>query len=460
MEYAMQISVRVLVLAILISLPFIGVTHAQEPAASPSPQTPANQANAAAPATKPAPDPEPTDLWTQETMTGDWGGTRSRWKEKGIELEFKLSNFVQGIASGGLNNDTEYNGKFEMEWKFDLGKVAGWKYWSSEIKTEFRFSGPALTGTGGINPSNTAAITPGADGQVVAITAFNFTRLIPKDLKKGDLYAVSFGRFNLLDLIDEDFFGGGGTERFMNIAQIGPLTVLREVPLVTNGASFAYVKGGEPRFTFALLDPNDHTLDPGIDDLFADGVTFYPGVNFPVKYGGKSAKHSVGFAITTKKFSPFDRIRQIIIPGPELNPVELKRGSWSASYTFRQYLVERGHRDGWGLFSTLSFSNPDTSPMTKFFNVGLGGNGLFKSRNNDEFGVAYAFSDLSNELKDNINLLTLGNRRPRPEHQFEAFYNLHITPWLRLTGDLQIIRGVRPNFDTAVVPGARLVMIF
>ena len=442
----MQISGRALAQTFLILFLLIGVTYAQDPATS-------------APATRPAPESD-SDFFKRETMTGDWGGTRSRWKEKGIELEFKLSNFVQGIASGGLNDDTVYNGKFEMEWKFDLGKVAGWKYWSSEIKTEFRFSGPALTGTGGINPSNTAAITPGADGEVVAITALNFTRIIPKDLKKGDMYVLQFGRFNLLDLIDEDFFAGGGTERFMNIAQIGPLTVLSEVPLVTNGVNFAIVKGGEPRFALAVLDPNDHTLDPGLDDLFADGVTFYPSVHFPVKYGGKSAKHSIGFAITTKELTPFDRIRQIIIPGPPRNPVEPKRGSWSASYTFRQYFVERGHRDGWGFFGQASIANPDTSPMTKFVNVGIGGNGLFKSRNRDEFGLAYAFSDLSNNLKDNLDLLLLGNRRPRPEHQFEAFYNFHITPWLRLTGDLQIIRGVRPRVDTAVVPGARLVMIF
>lgn len=393
-------------------------------------------------------------------MTGDWGGTRSRWKEKGIDLEFKLLNFVQGIASGGLSDGVEYTGKFEMEWKFDLGKVAGWKYWSSEIKTEFRFSGPLLAGVGGINPVNTAAISPEAEGESVAITAFNFTRLIPLDLKKGDLWAISFGRFNLLDLIDEDFFAGSGTERFFNLAQVGPLTVVREVPLVTNGFSAAYVKGGEPRFTLAVLDPNDHTLDAGLDDLFADGVTFSPGVNFPVKYWNKSAKHSLSAAVTTKKFTPFDIIRQNLIPGPPRNPVEPKRGSWSVSYVFRQYLVERGHRDGWGLFGQASFANKDTSPITKFFNVGLGGNGLIKSRNSDEFGVAYAFSGLSSVLKDNIDLVTIGNRPPRAEHQLEVFYNLHITPWLRLTGDLQIVRPVRNNVDTAIVPGARLVMIF
>jgi porin len=446
---------RALVIGSVVLLASIPSVYGQESSPSPSPQS---AAGAKVAATKPTPDPE--DFWTRETMTGDWGGTRSRWKEKGIELEFKLSNFVQGIASGGTNDDTEYTGKFEMKWKFDLGKVANWKYWSSEIKAEVRFSGPLVTGTGGLNPVNTAAITPGSDGEVIAITAANFTRLIPIDLQKGDLYVVSFGRFNLLDLIDEDFFGGAGTEKFMNIAQIGPLTVLREVPLVTNGVNFAYVKGGEPRFTFSLLDPNDHTLDPGLDDLFADGVTFYPSLNFPTKYGGKSGKHSIGFAITTKKFTPFDQIRQIILPGPPRNPIEPKRGSWSASYTFRQYFVERGKRDGWGVFSQVAIANPDTSPITKFFDIGLGGNGLFKSRSRDEFGIAYAFTDLSNNLKDNLDLLTLANRRPQPEHQLEAFYNFHITPWLRLTGDLQIIRGVRPAVDTAVVPGARLVMVF
>ena len=150
------------------------------------------------------------------------------------------------------------------------------------------------------------------------------------------------------------------------MAQIGPLTVLRQVPLITNGASFAYVKHGEPFITFAVLDPNDHSLDPGTSDLFADGVSFLPGINFHTKYFGKSAEHSFGGAITTKAFTPFDAIRQVIIPGPPVNPVQPKRGSWSVNYVFRQYLVERGRKDGWGFFSQVSFADKATSPVTSF----------------------------------------------------------------------------------------------
>ena len=113
-----------------------------------------------------------------------------------------------------------------------------------------------------------------------------------------------------------------------------------------------------------------------------------------------------------------------------------------------------------GFFLQVSFANKDTSPITRFFNVGLGGNGLFESRPRDEFGIAYAYTDLSEVLKDNVDLLTLGGRRPRAEQQVEMFYNFHITPWLRLTADLQIIRPTQSTADTAIIPGTRLKIIF
>ncbi len=376
-------------------------------------------------------------------------------------MDFKFTQFYQGVAAGGIRTGSEYNAIFETAFKFDLGKMKpSLKWWSMEVHSETRFGGPVLGGIGNLNPVNLAALLPSSDGSSVSVTSFYFTRLIPKDLAKGDLFAVSFGRFNIVDLIDEDFFAGKGTERFFNVAQTAPLTAARQVPLITNGASFAYIKGGEPRFTLLVLDPNDHSLDLGLKDLFADGVTLAPTFIFPTKYFGKTAKHSFGGAITTKKYTPFDDIRIINLPGPPLRSVQPQRGSWSLSYTFRQYLVERGPKDGWGFFSQVSISDQDTSPISTFFDLGLGGNGLFKSRPRDEFGIAYAYTDLSDVLKDNLNLLELAGRRPRPEHQFEAFYNFHLTPWLRLTGDLQIIRPTRAIADTAVIPGARLVMIF
>jgi len=235
---------------------------------------------------------------------------------------------------------------------------------------------------------------------------------------------------------------------------------LRQVPLITNAVNVVYIRHGEPFITFSLMDPNDHSTDPGLSDLFADGVTFAPGINFSSKHFGKTSKHTIGGAITTKEYTPFDAIRQVIIPGPPIHPIEPEAGSWSLSYTYRQYLVERATRDGWGVFGQVSFADKGTSPITTFFDVGLGGNGLVASRPRDEFGVAYAYTDMSDVLKDNLDLLPLGGRRLRVEHQVEVFYNLHVTPWLQLTGDLQIIRPNRPVADTAIVPGVRARVVF
>lgn len=396
----------------------------------------------------------------QEELTGDWGGERTRWEDNGVVLDSSLTQFYQGVSAGGTETGSEYNATAQVKLALDFEKLAGWPFWSAEIKGEWRFGGPLLAGTGTINPVNTAAMIPGSDGSKFSLTAVNVTRLFPINLQEGKLVALSLGRYNLLDSLDEDFFAGGGTERFFNIAQIGPLTVLRQVPLITNAVNVAYIKGGEPFLTFSLLDPNDHSLDPGLSDLFADGVTFSPGLTFPAKYGGRSAKHSFGGAITTKAYTPFDAIRQIIIPGPPLMPVEPQRGSWSINYVFRQYIVERAPRDGWGLFTQLSFADRATSPVTVFFDVGLGGNGLFAARPRDEFGIAYAYTDLSEELKDNLDLPLLGLERLRAEHQLEVFYNLHIAPWLQLTGNLQIIHPNLPGTDMAWVPGGRLRIIF
>ena len=60
----------------------------------------------------PVPSPE-VDFWRRETITGDWGETRARWKERGIEMEFTLAGFVQGTTSGGLERDTGESMSFQ-----------------------------------------------------------------------------------------------------------------------------------------------------------------------------------------------------------------------------------------------------------------------------------------------------------------------------------------------------------
>jgi hypothetical protein len=42
-----------------------------------------------------------TGLLHHEELTGDWGGVRTRWKDKGVVFDSSLTQFYQGVASGG-----------------------------------------------------------------------------------------------------------------------------------------------------------------------------------------------------------------------------------------------------------------------------------------------------------------------------------------------------------------------
>jgi porin len=159
-----------------------------------------------------------------------------------------------------------------------------------------------------------------------------------------------------------------------------------------------------------------------------------------------------GFSATwsSQKLIPFNQIPLLILPPPD-KTAEPLRGSWSFTYSADQYLA-----DGWGLFWQVGLADASNNAFAKFFTVGISGKSPFKGRSRDTFGIAFAYTGVSNDLKDVADPLV----RFRDEQGVETFYSFAVTPWLRLTGDLQFVRPARPNIDTAVVPGLRLQLIF
>lgn len=397
----------------------------------------------------------PGPNYKEEKATGDWGGKRTKWAEHGFDFNLSWTQFWQGAASGGIDHEIQYGGKFTAGVTID-GTKAGWiKNSIIKINTETRYLNSANADTGGGLPVNTALISPEGKGTaIIGVTDFNYTQLFIRD-KGLNIYALSFGKFNTLDLVSEPALGGSGITKFFNINQAGPAIVGRTVPPVSNGVAFAWLKKGVPFFTFAILDPVDSSTRPG--NFFNKGVTFVPGIILQSNFGKKGGHHAFSGTVTTRAFTPFDQIPQVILPIPT-SPGTPKRGSWSLMYTMSQNLVQdaKNPAQAWGLFGQVAIADKSTNPISSSVTVGLGGVNLFKRRPQDRFGLAYGFVGYSSTLKDRLLPLI----RVRDQHQVEAFYNWAIRPWLWLTGDLQVVRSLRESVGTAVVPGARLQIIF
>ena len=86
----------------------------------------------------------------------------------------------------------------------------------------------------------------------------------------------------------------------------------------------------------------------------------------------------------------------------------------------------------------------------------MGGQSWFEGRELDLFGIGFFYLGLS----DNFKSLTASSIPQQNEYGVECFYNYAITPWCRLTGDLQIATPSTAAANVAIIPGLRLQTIF
>ena len=94
--------------------------------------------------------------------------------------------------------------------------------------TRLLVSGPLLEGPGSIGAVNTAALVPEHHQGICGDGRESDTAVFTQPERESFLL-LSFGRYNVVNLLHEHFFAGGGIKRFFNIAQIGPITTLRQI---------------------------------------------------------------------------------------------------------------------------------------------------------------------------------------------------------------------------------------
>jgi porin len=131
-------------------------------------------------------------------------------------------------------------------------------------------------------------------------------------------------------------------------------------------------------------------------------------------------------------------IPELLLPSESGTALGTKQGFYFVGYSVQQFLWEHPHTPGagWGLFGQVSFSDSNPNPFAWMLLAGLGGTGLIPGHSLDRCGAAYFLYTFSDELTDRLWVfgLDLGD-----EYGGELFYNAAVTPWCRLSGDLQII---------------------
>ena len=84
----------------------------------------------------------------------------------------------------------------------------------------------------------------------------------------------------------------------------------------------------------------------------------------------------------------------------------------------------------------------------------MGGRGLIPRREDDSFGLGFAYTDIESDVL--TGLLGLDDEA----YGFEAYYNFALGRGVELTLDAQVIDPAIDGIDTATILGARLNVKF
>ena len=394
-------------------------------------------------------DSQLASLFDRPALFDGPGTTRQALRDQGIDIKASWTQFFQGVIDGGASNDWETGGKGDLLINLDGEKLGLWSGFYVNIHQEV-IAGNELNAlkNGAFLPVNTALAFPRLGGYDYD-TSFIFTQVLTPEV------TLSAGKFNMLDAAAKTpLLGGGGIDTFMNLGIAAPLSGITPPYLV--GASLG-VNTRPVSFNFFVYDPRNAQAWDVVTHPFEEGVTLSLSSTLYTPIAGLPGFYSVRGAISTQEGIDLGDVPQIILP-PDF-PVEIgtKSGRWFVSFSGQQYLWQNpvDPSKGWGLFGQVGLSDGNPNPVQSSVFVGIGGDSMIPGRTDDRWGIAYFRYNWSDDLRDAISEPPF-NIAIGPEEGVEAYYNFAVTPWFRVTGNLQWIDDLTVQSDDAWFAGFRV----
>ncbi|MDD2914959.1 MAG: carbohydrate porin [Gallionella sp.] len=387
--------------------------------------------------------------WNAETLTGDWGGTRSSLYEKGVEFGFTHKSDVLSNLSGGIKRGTVWMGNTEARVKMNLEKLAGWDATSAYIQYHSQLGSKfnrdyvdSFVIVDNIESNNTAKF---------------FQAWIQKGFV-GDNLSVLFGLY----AIDSEFYVNDTSSVFtqtpygmandlgqsgMNAPPIFPTGALAlRLKYTTPGknfyAQYALTDGvpgdpNNPRGTHIQLNKGDGTFS-----ILELGLTPQLGESEEGEYFNKTA---IGYWRYSTRFSDLDTLNPILHPS---------QGAYFLAE--RTLMNEKDHPDqGLAGFVRYGVASKDIHQSDWTGSLGLRYHGLIDGRDDDISAIGITVSHASDTYQRvNASLSS--------ETSVEATYRMQVNPWFVLQPTVQYV--LHPNMNPARqnvwIAGARVEINF
>ena len=395
--------------------------------------------------------------FAQDTLSGDWDGTRSAAAKSGFLFDGGIK--IDALRNRGtLKDGSKTVSHIDLKLKMDLEKTAGWQ------------GGSAM-----INVISDAGWGPNARlvGSLMGVTSIEVaapatTRLFQAWLQQSFLdgrLAVLSGLYP----IDSEFFAMDAAGVFLGPQYGTPADLaLTNTPSIFNNSAFGF----RARWTIApalyamgaVLDgiPNDpaHPKRTSIRFARGDGGFTIGELGWLPEAGNDKFRGHAKLAAGVWGYS-IQRPDQLdtanIDAGNSAGPARQKR-SRGGYLLGERTLLRLGDGDDRYIsgFARYTFADGDSTAIKNTLNLGLHLRGPFASRPDDIVGLAGTRARLSGNWRS--AQAVGGTATANSEDALELTYRYSVTPWFAIQPNVQHIRnpgGVAGRSDARLI-GARL----
>jgi porin len=402
------------------------------------------------------------DIWTRDKLTGDWWGARKYLADHGININLRLSQYLQDVASGGVNQNGAYGGTMDYRVNADLRKLFGlWEGLSVDMHARTRFGQDVNADAGAFVLPNTGLLMPlPGDYGGTNITALTVSQFFP--LFRGRLGNVTVGKLDVIDLITGFFPSiGYGQEGFWNVnSMVSALPWFGAVQglslyggmVVSINQKYQTAESG-----FLITGTANVTTSWSISDSFDDGVFLAAFHRLFWDLDDKMGYLMVFVGGSTKEQASTDPNDIVVIPGQGLSTKQ--KNPWDiAIYLYQDFWRAAGDPNRKANFiigGTVGPDNPQFAQWNFFANIEAFG--PIAVRPHDRMGVSGWYNGLSNNFVDLVSKVDIDLR---DTWGFEMYYNIAFSNWAHLSPDIQLVENQNKGDDLAVILGLRFVLDF
>ena len=426
------------------------------------------------------------DFRLRTQLTGDWGGLRKDLTDHGVFVDLYSVSTYQNVLAGGLATGSGFFQNTQLSLNLDTGRAGLWPGGLFHFTLESRYGDSAeeTFTVGSSAPQHVGLALPGPffDRNAYPTEYFLVQALTPR-------VSVLLGKLTFLNIADQTLFGDSYKYYFANFNFNKDPIALSFYNTTTLALAGLWTPAEWLTIGAGVFDPNSQANNLAKDAF--DHVNLYTAWLFSYTLGGLPGQLEAQYNRTTKPkidlASPFGPLTPAQVPqavGVLLGspstaglPINHKQTTWGTITSISQYLfvmddgaaitpkLKSGQPlQGVGLFARFGYSPERASTVAYHGSMALFAHGLF-DRKYDSFGAGYYYNAISGDLKNDFQRLTAGTAAAHDEQGIEVFYDLAITPAIRLIPSYQhiwhpLVADVSKGESGADVFLARVTMAF